>query len=57
MHKLIDAKAKYRFLGVYIIYLGGNAWAKVEIGINVEFKDHKSQSWTQTIVSKDSFCA
>lgn len=31
--------------------------AKVEIGINVEFTEHKSQSWTQTVVSKGSFCA
>lgn len=31
--------------------------AKVEIDINVEFKEHKSRSWTQTVVSKGSFCA
>jgi len=31
--------------------------AKVEMDINVEFKEHKSRSWTHTVVSKGSFCA
>lgn len=31
--------------------------AKVEIDINVESKEHKSWSWTQTVASEGSFCA
>lgn len=31
--------------------------AKVEIDINVEFKEHKSRGWTQAVVSKGSFSA
>jgi len=43
MHKLTDAKAKCRFLGAYVFMMEMlELCAKVEIGINVEFKEHKS---------------